>query len=70
MDLKSCPFCGGIDLIIREYPEQENEAYTYFSKRYSVLCIYTGDEKGCGSESGHFKSENEAIEMWNQRVKI
>ena len=65
--MKKCPFCGSDDLIIREYPEQENEVLTYFSKRYSVLCIYTGDEKGCGAESGHYKSEDEAIENWERR---
>lgn len=66
-ELKSCPCCGSTDLLIKEYPVQKNEVFTYFSKRYAVLCVYTGDEKGCGLESGHFKSENEAVLYWNTR---
>lgn len=66
--IKPCPCCGNLDPEVVEYPEQENEIYTYFSKRYSVLCRYQEDGQGCGLESGHYKTEEEAVEAWEKRV--
>lgn len=65
VELKPCPFCGCKELIISEYFPQENEVYTYFSKRYAIKCDY--NEGGCGCESGHYKSLEEAISNWNSR---
>ena len=64
--LKPCQ-CGNKELIIKKYLPQENEVYTYFSPRYAVSCLYTGNDIGCGAESGHYKSQEEAIAVWNNR---
>lgn len=59
--------CGcGNTPVLRIYPEQENEVYTYFSKRYSYICNY--QEGGCGMESGHYKYEEEARDCWNTAI--
>lgn len=65
--LKPCPCCGNEDPVITEYPEQENEVYTYYSKRYSVLCRYEEDGSECGLESGHHKTKEEAVDAWERR---
>lgn len=65
--LKPCPCCGNEDPEILEYPVQENKVYTYYSKRYSVLCRYEEDGSGCGLESGHYKTKEEAIDAWEKR---
>ena len=66
--IKPCPFCGNKDLAFVNYSPQENEVYIYFVKRFAIHCRYTGEAQGCGTESGHYKSKDEAIEAWNKRV--
>lgn len=68
-NFRECPFCGSVaNVDYAIYPEQQNQSYTYFSKRYSVRCYWNGSGKGCGAESGHFKTKAEAREHWNIRV--
>lgn len=66
--LKPCPCCGNKDPEIVEYPPQENDVRIYHSKRYSVLCRFNDGPEGCGLESGHYKTEDEAVEAWERRV--
>jgi len=65
--LRECPICGNKELIIKDYGPQDNEVYKYFSRRYSILCVYTGNGVGCGLESGHYKTPEEAIDIWKTR---
>lgn len=51
--LKPCPFCGGSDLRIIE---------AHWIKS-AVIC------KQCGSASGCYDTEQQAIEAWNRRVE-
>ena len=60
-NLKPCPFCGEHDavrLMIRKGKDGWRDSFF-------VLCNY--DEGGCGSESGLYHYESEAIEAWNTR---
>lgn len=58
--LKRCPFCGGAGrIIVRKGREGWRD-------RYSVLCDY--EHGGCGSESGWYHYETDAIEAWNKRA--
>jgi len=66
--LLSCPFCGNKDLDYLIFEPQENEVFTYFTRRYSIQCSYTGSQHGCGASSGHYKTLYEAVEVWNKRV--
>jgi hypothetical protein len=68
--VEPCPCCGSLDIVFIVYPKQENVNYTYFSERFAIRCNYTGDDKGCGLESGHYKSLDEAAESWNQRINL
>ena len=63
-----CPCCGGM-AIVKEY-DGRGPNYEYFTKRYAIQCEYTGDDQGCGLESGHYKTLEEAAEAWNRRYKI
>lgn len=65
--LEPCPCCGNAQVRIVVYPKQTNETYIYFTDRFAVQCEYTGDNQGCGLESGHFKSKEEAVDNWNWR---
>ena len=67
--IKPCPCCGNRNPVLTTYPPQENEVYTYHSDRFSVLCRYDGDGSGCGLESGHYKTADEAIEAWERRTR-
>ena len=60
--LKPCPFCGYKEVYVRVY---EADGIRRFRRRYSVLCDYSYG--GCGSESGHYYTPEEAVVMWNQR---
>ena len=62
VELKPCPFCGGIPHV-REFPITPNR----FSVKYAVQCEYTGSEKGCGAEGQINKHIDLAIEAWNSR---
>lgn len=54
--IKSCPFCGKTDTV--KIKKEGNQ--------YIIICsIHKG---GCGSSSGYYNSEVEAIDKWNQRV--
>ena len=59
-ELRCCPFCGGEGKII------VRRGKNGWRDRYSVLCDY--DDGGCGSESGWYHYEQEAIEAWNRRA--
>ena len=63
-ELKRCPFCGKKDPEIVVY---EPDGVKRFRKKYAVLCNYYSG--GCGSESGHWGSELEAVAAWNERRK-
>lgn len=52
--LKPCPFCGG-------EAEIRGEKYYKPMVRRNVICTK------CYSNSGWYKTEQEAIEMWNRR---
>lgn len=53
---KPCPFCG----------KTESIKLKYSNTQCQILCdIHKG---GCGSSSGYYNSEIEAIDKWNQRV--
>jgi Lar family restriction alleviation protein len=58
--LKPCPFCGGEGTVIIR------KGKNGWRDRYAVLCDY--EHGGCGSESGWYHYESEAIEAWNRRV--
>ena len=60
--LKPCPFCGSL-LAVRIVMRKGAGGWR---NRYSVLCDY--DDEGCGSESGWYHSEEEAVEAWNRRA--
>jgi len=60
--LKPCPFCGYRGVDIRVYEADGKERFT---NKYAVLCDYRLG--GCGAESGHYRTPEEAIIMWNQR---
>ena len=61
--IKKCPFCGGVDTFTVVYYPADGEVR--FRDRYAVLCDYR--KGGCGAESGHWHSPEEAILMWNTR---
>lgn len=50
-ELKPCPFCGG-----KKYIEKQTNDYGSY-----VIC------RKCGSASGFFKMQKEAVEAWNSR---
>jgi len=56
-ELKSCPFCGGDGdnvIVTRD---------TSFDTHW-VFC------QKCKSSSGHYKTKEEAVAAWNNRVKV
>jgi Lar family restriction alleviation protein len=59
-ELKPCPFCGEDGTIIIR------KGKNGWRDRYAVLCDY--EHGGCGSESGWYHYEAEAIEAWNRRA--
>ena len=60
--LKACPFCGNNLLQLVEY---KPDGVRRFTIKYAVLCNY--EFGGCGTESGHYKSAEEAFANWNMR---
>lgn len=64
--LKTCPCCDGVARMVC-YPAGKTSYHEYFTDRYAVQCEYTGMDKGCGNESGHYKTPEEAGETWNRR---
>lgn len=60
--LKPCPFCGYKGVSMHIYKADD---VTRFTNKYAVLCDYRLG--GCGAESGHYRTPEEAIIMWNQR---
>ena len=71
--MKPCPFCGGTKLFVGtiaeiEMQDEDHEDFAFNRQLYSVVCDY--QEGGCGaSVGGCRRSEQEAIEAWNRRVK-
>ena len=63
-DLKPCPFCGNREPVMRRIPE---DGKNLFHDRYVVQCEYTGDEFGCGAESGYGYTYQHAASLWNTR---
>ncbi len=57
IELKPCPFCGGMASI-------RAERYWQPAMRKNVICTK------CYANSGWFKTENAAVEMWNRRLGI
>lgn len=61
MELKPCPFCGGMAIAL-----QVGENFS--CRQFQVICHwYEGESTGCGASSGFFDSLREAIEAWNRR---
>lgn len=67
MELKKCPCCGGNPIYKKYKADSDEHGFTYFTDRYAIQCEYTGDDKGCGLESGHYKTMDEAAGSWNRR---
>lgn len=63
-DLRCCPFCANPNVQMVLYPADGERRFT---NRYAVLCNY--DLDGCGAESGHYHSPEEAAEHWNTRKR-
>jgi hypothetical protein len=63
-ELKKCPFCGSVNVFIFRHVK-DTKPYEYWSDRFTVLCSY--EDGGCGCESGHYKSIEEAIASWDRR---
>ena len=60
VELKPCPFCG------RKHPvELYMDEETVNKGMYQVTCNTL--KGGCGSSSGYWYFEEEAIEAWNRR---
>lgn len=53
--MKTCPFCGNIDLSVAI-------GCSYFACSYFVSCTE------CGTEGPSGNTEHKAIEKWNKRV--
>ena len=64
INLRPCPFCGNPNVRFWLHPA---DGYKTFTDRYAVLCHYM--EGGCGAESGHYHSPEEAAEHWNTRKR-
>lgn len=64
--IKHCPCCGNEDPEISEY----NITDQNFTKKYAVLCRYSEEGPGCGLESGHYKTAEEAIFAWEMRRNV
>lgn len=58
MELKPCPFCGSVGFL-----------YDYHGTDYRVECI-NNDCPASYMIGAIFESADEAIEVWNTRVKV
>lgn len=54
-ELKPCPFCGGIYQLIDD------------PSAIDIAVVCNANDGGCGSSSGHYRSQEEAIKYWNKR---
>lgn len=54
--LKSCPFCGGTDILVQELGEGRGSANYWVAACFNPNCCEAG------------KTEAEAIEVWNRRA--
>lgn len=64
-ELKYCPFCGKTKCVrIRIYPSNDLTRI----ELYSVVCDHV--HGGCGSESGHYTTAENAIKAWNKRTEL
>jgi Lar family restriction alleviation protein len=54
-ELKQCPFCGGIEIMV-------------FS--LVITGLWLGECAGCGSQTALFNTEAEAITAWNRRAEL
>lgn len=73
IDLKPCPFCGKphearVVAASEVWDEPSNGPFPN-DESYSVMCDASTEngERGCGSASGYFISERQAIAAWNRR---
>lgn len=56
--MKDCPFCGGKAKIYTD------DNYPFSSDTHShVYC------KKCGAQTKNYRTENEAVKAWNNRIK-
>ncbi len=60
-ELKPCPFCGSADAP-RLYARHGKDGW---HDRYMVICDY--EDGGCGSGSGWYTTDYEAVDCWNRR---
>lgn len=63
--LRACPLCGNPNVRIAAYAENGVERYMV---KYAVLCDWR--DGGCGCESGHYTSREEAVTRWNERRRV
>ena len=65
--LKPCPFCGRVDKL--KVWKTEQRAANVVIENWRVVCNREGDETGCGGSGCVRRTQREAIEAWNRRVK-
>lgn len=65
MELKPCPFCGNKNVECVE--NFENTGLHEGGYAWIVQCNYM--KGGCGAKSGCRPEKEEAIELWNKRMK-
>ena len=67
IDLKPCPFCGCIDLLVCSHDNSsDNIIYNGAlpDDTYSIEC------QGCFIDTDHFKSKEALHEFWNRRSYV
>ena len=57
MELKPCPFCGGVDITVYHHPGRGG----MFRESWHVEC----NAEHCGNGTYHHEAEAEAIAAWN-----
>lgn len=63
IQLSPCPHCGNTQLVGRQYPGKDG-----FLDQFAILCHYGNG--GCGAESGHYHTLEEAMSNWNKRASV
>lgn len=69
--LKSCPFCGGTNIVIITCGDENcgNKLCVDCPHKgqYSVCC--DASKGGCGTHTGYARTKEKAIELWERRVE-
>jgi Lar family restriction alleviation protein len=64
--LVPCPHCGAEKSLFVGTDEQIDEDLSAFTGYYAVCCSKL--KGGCGSTSGYYPTEQEAVDNWNRRT--